>query len=42
MKLEKIVTRAENFADWYTSVIQAAKLIDYASIKGTMIFQPNG
>ncbi|MDR1234887.1 MAG: proline--tRNA ligase [Mycoplasmataceae bacterium] len=42
MKLEKIITREQNFADWYTSVIQAAKLVDYTSIKGMMIFQPNG
>lgn len=42
MKLEKIVTRQENFADWYTSVITAANLVLYSDIKGMMIFQPNG
>jgi prolyl-tRNA synthetase len=42
MKLERIVTREENFADWYTSVIQAAKLVDYSSIKGVIIYQPRG
>lgn len=41
-KLEKIVSRKENFADWYTSIIQNAKLIHYTNVKGAMIFQPNG
>lgn len=41
-KLEKIVKRDENFADWYTSIINNAQLIMYGSIKGTVIFQPNG
>ncbi len=41
-KFERIVLRSENFADWYTSVIDNAKLIKYGSIKGTMVFQPNG
>lgn len=41
-KLEKIVKRDENFADWYTSVINNAQLIVYGQIKGTIIFQPNG
>ena len=42
MKLSKIVPRNENFADWYTSVVMAAKLALYTEIKGEMIFQPNG
>lgn len=41
-KMEKIVSRADNFADWYTSVIHNAQLVVYGSIKGTMIIQPNG
>lgn len=41
-KLEKIVKRDENFADWYTSIINNAQLIVYGQIKGTMMFQPNG
>ena len=42
MKLSKIVPRNENFADWYTSVVMAAKLALYTEIKGEIIFQPNG
>ena len=40
--LDKIVTREENFADWYTSIVSHAKLIQYSDIKGFMVFQPNG
>lgn len=38
----KIVQRNINFADWYTSVIQEAKLIQYTDVKGFMIFEPKG
>ncbi len=41
-KFERITLRSENFADWYTNIIDNAKLIKYGSIKGTMVFQPNG
>ncbi len=41
-KLEKIVKRDENFADWYTSIINNAQLVIYGQVKGTMMFQPNG
>lgn len=40
--LDKIVSREENFADWYTSIVNQAKLIQYADVKGFMVFQPNG
>ncbi len=36
----KIISRSENFADWYSSVINAADLIQYIDIKGSMIFKP--
>ncbi len=42
IKNEKIITRNENFADWFTSIINNAKLIQYVDIKGFMIFQPYG
>ena len=42
LKNEKIVPRSINFADWYTSVINEAKLIKYTDIKGFMIFEPRG
>ncbi|MDR3163481.1 MAG: proline--tRNA ligase [Mycoplasmataceae bacterium] len=41
-QLNKIVKRETNYADWYTSVINAAKLITYGDIKGTLIYQPRG
>ena len=37
---EKIVPRSKNFADWYTSLIDAAKLSLYSPIKGEIIFRP--
>lgn len=42
MKNKNIITREQNFADWYTSVIKEAKLIEYGPVKGTMFFLPNG
>ncbi len=40
--IDRIVPMDKNFADWYTSVIQAAQLIMYSEIKGFMIFRPLG
>ncbi len=37
---KQIIPRATNFADWYTSLITAANLALYSSIKGEIIFQP--
>lgn len=42
MKNKNIIARQTNFADWYTSVIKEAKLVEYAPVKGTMFFLPNG
>ena len=42
MKNEKITNRDLNFADWYTDVVKAAKLARYSSVKGCVIFEPNG
>lgn len=42
MKNNKIIARSQNFADWYTSVIKEAKLVEYGPVKGTMFFLPNG
>ena len=42
MNNEKITKREENFADWYTDVVTAAHLIDYSSVKGFTILEPNG
>lgn len=42
MNNEKITKRDEDFAKWYTDVIRVADLIDYSSIKGSMIIRPYG
>ena len=42
MKNEKITPREENFAQWYTDVVKAAKLADYTSVKGCIAIEPNG
>ena len=42
MKNEKITTRDEDFAKWYTDVVKAAKLADYSAVKGCVIMEPNG
>ena len=42
MKNDKITLRSEDFGQWYTDVVKAAKLADYSSVKGCIIFEPNG
>jgi len=42
MKNDKITLRSENFANWYTDVVKAAKLADYSSTKGCVILEANG
>ena len=39
---KEIVKRDENFAEWYTSIVKKADLIDYSSMKGSMIIRPLG
>ena len=39
---EKITSRDEDFAKWYTDVVKAAHLADYSSVKGCVILEPNG
>lgn len=41
IKKEKIITREEDFAKWYSSIVSNAELAIYGAIKGTIIFQPN-
>src|SRR4051794_34013831 len=38
----KITPRSEDYSRWYTDVIAAAELADYAPVKGYMIIRPNG
>ena len=42
MKNEKITSRDEDFAKWYTDIIKAARLADYTSVKGCIAIEPNG
>lgn len=40
--VEAITSMQEDFAQWYTDVVKKAELMDYSSVKGCMIFKPNG
>jgi prolyl-tRNA synthetase len=42
MAESKITKRSEDFSRWYTDVIAAAELADYAPVKGCMVIRPNG
>ncbi|MDZ7261624.1 MAG: proline--tRNA ligase [candidate division KSB1 bacterium] len=37
-----ITKREEDYSRWYTDVIAAAELADYAPVKGCMVIRPNG
>jgi prolyl-tRNA synthetase len=37
-----ITKRTEDYAQWYLDVIAAAKLADYAPVRGCMVIRPNG
>ena len=39
---EAITKRDKDFAKWYTDVVMAARLARYSSIKGCIIYEPNG
>ncbi|WP_425380707.1 proline--tRNA ligase [Spiroplasma endosymbiont of Stenodema calcarata] len=41
-KLDKIIPREVDFAQWYTDIVLNADLISYGVVKGTMIFKPYG
>ncbi len=40
--VESITARDVDFAQWYTDVVKGAKLCDYTSVKGCLIYEPNG
>ncbi len=40
--VEQITPMDEDFAQWYTDVVRKAELMEYSSVKGFMIFKPNG
>ncbi len=39
---KSIISRDDNFAEWYTSIVKKADLVDYSSTKGSMIIRPYG
>lgn len=41
-KVKEITKRSEDFALWYTDIIKKADLVDYGSVKGSMIIRPYG
>ena len=41
-EVKEITKRDVNFAKWYTDVIKKADLVDYSSVKGSMIIRPYG
>ncbi|WP_025026425.1 proline--tRNA ligase [Caldalkalibacillus mannanilyticus] len=40
--VQEITDMNEDFARWYTDVVTKAELIDYSSVRGSMIFRPYG
>lgn len=42
MEVKNITNRDVDFASWYTDVCSKADLVDYSSIKGSMIIRPLG
>ena len=39
-KVKNITSRDQDFGAWYTDVVKEADLIDYSSVKGSMIIRP--
>jgi prolyl-tRNA synthetase len=39
---EKITPRSQDYARWYTDVVQQAQLADYAPVRGCMVIRPYG
>jgi prolyl-tRNA synthetase len=39
---QRITKRSEDYSRWYTDVIAAAELADYAPVKGCMVIRPHG
>ena len=40
--VEAITSMEEDFAQWYTDVVNAAHLATYSNVKGCIILEPNG
>lgn len=42
MANKKITSRDKDFAQWYTDVVNSARLSTYSNVKGCIILEPNG
>lgn len=40
--VKEITSRDVDFAQWYTDIVKKADLVDYSSVKGSMIIRPYG
>ena len=40
--VNEITNRNVDFAKWYTDICRVAELVDYSSVKGSMIIKPYG
>ncbi|WP_315906993.1 proline--tRNA ligase [Priestia koreensis] len=40
--VKSITSRDEDFAQWYTDIVTKAELVDYSSVRGSMIIRPYG
>ncbi|GIN41670.1 proline--tRNA ligase [Heyndrickxia oleronia] len=40
--VEEITAMEDDFAQWYTDVVKKADLVDYSSVRGSMIIRPYG
>ena len=41
-KNNSITRQEDDFAQWYTDVVKAARLATYSNTKGCIVFEPNG
>ncbi|HLO01890.1 MAG TPA: proline--tRNA ligase, partial [Symbiobacteriaceae bacterium] len=41
-QVKEIPAQAENFSEWYLSVVQKADLMDYSPVRGCIVFKPDG
>lgn len=40
--VEKVTAMEDDFGQWYTDVVKQAELVDYGTVRGTMIIKPYG
>ena len=41
-QVKEITSKNKDFAKWYTDIVKKADLVDYSSVKGSMIIRPYG